>query len=266
MAANIPEPWRQLFRPSFVVCALILIATAVGDGLLADLLTVVVDKKPLHLRNGLSTLDRDAMGPYRFIRATPIPSDTAKALGANEYIFWTLEDTSISSAKDPRRIVQLGITYYTGKPEQGPHTPDICMAASGYDAKQAHETRQIHISTLPAGEADIPVRVLTFVRSSVFSGNEPSVVYTFHCNGQFVVDKIKLMRTLRGRHNRHEYYCKVEVSFSNGTEPVQFAGREETVEGTRKLFEYLLPLLLDHHFPDWEAAEAGVDRAAMDES
>lgn len=266
MAVNTRVQWRLLFRPSFVVCALILIATAVGDGLLADLLTVVVEKEPLHLRKSLATLDREGLGPYRFVRATPIPADTEKALGASEYIFWTLEDTSISSMKDPRRFALLAITYYTGRPDQGPHTPDICMAASGYDAKQAHETRKIHVSTLPPGEGDIPVRVLTFVRSSVFRGDEPSVVYTFHCNGQFVVDKIKLMRTLRGRHNRHEYYCKVEVSFSDGMDPMQYAGREETVDAARKLFEHLLPLLLDHHFPDWEAAEAAVDRGTLEVS
>ncbi|MCH7700625.1 MAG: hypothetical protein IID37_02945 [Planctomycetes bacterium] len=266
MAANTREHWRLLFRPSFVVCALILIATAVGDGLLADLLTVVVEKKPLHLQNSLSTLDRDALGPYRFVRAKRVSSDMDTALGANDYIFWILEDTSISSRKDPTRFAELAITYYTGKPDQRPHTPDICLPANGYDTKMPHETRQIHISTLPPDQAEIPVRVLTFVKSSVFSGDEPSVVYTFHCNGRFVVDKIKLMRTLRGRHNRHEYYCKVEVSFSDGMEPLQFAGREETVGAARKLFEHLLPLLLDRHFPDWEAAEAAVDPGTMDES
>ena len=266
MAANTRDQWRLLLRPSFVVCALILMATAVGDGLLADLLTVVVEKEPLHLRSSLSTLDRDALGPYRFIRARTLPSDTEIALGANDYIFWILEDTSISSTNDPRRFADLAITYYTGRPDQRPHTPDICMTANGFDPKQLHKTRQIHISTLPPDHADIPVRVLTFVKSSVFSSAEPSVVYTFHCNGGFVVDKTKLMRTLRGRHNRHEYYCKVEVSFSNGTEPMQFAGREETVDAAQKLLEHLLPLLLDRHFPDWEAAEAAVDRGTMDKS
>ncbi len=260
MATNTREHGRLLFPPSFVVCALILMATAVGDGLLVDLLTVVVEKEPLHLRSDLSDLDLDALGPYRFVRASPISADTEKALGAGDYIFWILEDTSISSMKDPRRFAELAITYYTGKADQRPHTPDICLPANGYDPKMPHETRQIYVSTLPPDEADIPVRVLTFVKSSVFSGDEPSVVYTFHCNGEFVVDKIKLMRMLRGRHNRHEYYCKVEVSFSDRMEPIQFAGREETVEAAGKLFEHLLPLLLDRHFPDWEAAEAAVDR------
>jgi len=49
--------------------------------------------------------------------------------------------------------------------------------------------------------------------------------------------------------NTYAFFSKIETSFPLAT-------REQNVEGARKLFGYVLPVLLRDHMPDFEAAEA----------
>jgi hypothetical protein len=48
--------------------------------------------------------------------------------------------------------------------------------------------------------------------------------------------------------NTYAYFSKVEVSFPRAT-------REQCVAGARKLYNRLLPVLLEAHWPDFEASE-----------
>lgn len=249
---------ESLLRPPFLICVLLLGAVAVADGWVADYLRVVVRKDPLYLRARLSELDRASLGPYEFAGAGVVDADTLKALGTEEYIFWNLIDTSVPNVLDPHRYVDLGITYYTGASDLPPHTPDVCRKAAGYEPKQKHETKTIQVSTLPSEDRDVPIRVLTFKKSRIYDYDEPSVVYTFEGNGRFVADKGSLMNLLNGPHNRHAYYCKIEVSFGHDRARPRYATREETVEAAQKVFDVLLPLLKKNHLPDWEAAESEV--------
>jgi hypothetical protein len=76
-------------------------------------------------------------------------------------------------------------------------------------------------------------------------------VYTFHCNGDFIASRTGVRRRTTRLSDRYAYFSKVEVSFhgTTGTAPT----RKQTIAATRDLFEYLLPVLIEEHWPDWDA-------------
>jgi hypothetical protein len=101
----------------------------------------------------------------------------------------------------------------------------------------------------PGGEGGgIPVRVCTFVKTAVFGGDQATVVYTFHCNGRFVSTRTDVRVRLNDLTNTYAYFSKIEVSFPGAT-------REQSLQGAKKLFDRLLPVLTGNHFPDFDGAE-----------
>jgi hypothetical protein len=55
--------------------------------------------------------------------------------------------------------------------------------------------------------------------------------------------------------NKHAYFSKVEVSFGGPRTQPRNLGREESVAAAAKLFNVILPILVEEHWPDWEAIE-----------
>jgi hypothetical protein len=114
------------------------------------------------------------------------------------------------------------------------------------------ENRVVEVEGVPGGK--VPVRVLTFVKGGIYDYDEPTVVYTFHCNGQFAARRDEVRLAVLDPRDRYAYFSKVEVTFGwQGARP-RNAGKEETVRATTKLLMYVLPLLLREHWPDWRQA------------
>jgi len=199
-------------------------------------------KAALPLKNPLGALKVEELLPYRVIERQALESTVVDALGTDQYINWVLEDTS-AGQPDPLRYVQLFITYDTGGVNLVPHTPDECRLGAGYQAAQPHENVDIEVPMT------IPVRLCTFLKTTVFDREEVSVVYTFHSNGTFVATRNGVRLLINDLSNRHAYFSKVEVSFPRAT-------REQSLRGAAKLLERLLPVLVKDHFPDFEAAES----------
>ena len=194
------------------------------------------------LKKPLSALDEGVLIPYRTIQRQVLDSTVLEALGTDQYINWTLEDTSVPQA-DPLRYANLFVTYDTGGVNLVPHTPDECRLGAGYQAAQPHANIEIGVPMT------IPVRLCTFLKTAVFNHEDVSVVYTFHCNGKFVATRNNVRLLINDMSNRYAYFSKVEVSFPRAT-------REQNLQGATKLFERLLPALIQDHFPDFEAAES----------
>ncbi|MCP4592376.1 MAG: exosortase-associated EpsI family protein [bacterium] len=238
----------------FVVCLVALTGAVVVRIGLAKRLKVIAHKDPIHLRKPLAALDRSKLGDYRVVREEKLSAAVEHALGTKHYVNWTLEDRSVKRRLDPRKYVQLSISYYTGGANLVPHTPDVCRVGSGYQPYQPHENITLNVPNLGKEDAEVPVRVCTFVKTAIFHHDTPTVVYTFHTNGEFKGTRTGVRSATHRIADKYAYFSKVEVSFGGPQCQPRNLGRKESIVATAKLLNTLLPILIDKHWPDWEAA------------
>lgn len=241
-----------VFTRPFVVAVVLLGAAAVLAGPVANWLNIKHAKLPLPLRKPLNALDEQAIAPYRIIKRHILDPTIVEALGTDLYLDWTLEDTSVPR-DDPLRYANLFITYDTGGHNLVPHTPDVCRRGAGYEPAQPHENFDLNILTLGERFRAVSVRICTFAKTDIFSRERVSILYTFNCNGKFVATRWGVRVLLNTPSRTYAYFSKVEVSFPQAT-------RAQCVEGGRKLFGRVLPVLVNAHWPDFEAAETEARR------
>lgn len=260
MTRRFPGYTASLFTAPFMVCVAILGMTAIGLPWATSYLRIVLTKEAIPLRRPLARLDKGRLGPYVFRSKIDLQEMVVEALGTDQYIYWLLEDTSYGEQSlDPRRFVHLAVTYYTGQPDPVPHTPDVCLTGAGYITEQK-ENRSIHLVRV-SDPLEVPVRVLTAVKSGIFGSERMTVVYTFHCNGRFAETRQAVRMIVNDPRQRYAYYSKVEVTFGWQAARPPYPPREQAVAATTKLLSHVLPLLLEEHWPDW----AGVKRIASGE-
>ena len=239
---------------------IVLGATAIGLPAVSRHMRVALAKAAAPLRSPLAKLDKNALGPYRFVSANVLDAAVVDALGTTEYIDWILEDTSHTNRSSPLRYARLHVTYYTGQPDAVPHTPDVCMVGAGYEIVRSGNTA-VRVSTL-AGSPEVPVRMVTFVKSAIFGADELPIVYTFHCNGKFAATRERVRTAVNNPLDEYAYYSKIEVGFGWNMARPHFPSQDEALAATAKLFSYVLPLLLENHWPDWKALKNATDSGA----
>jgi Protein of unknown function (DUF3485) len=244
-----------LFTTPFVISVLLLGVTALGLAPVTQRLQAALTKEAIALREPLSKLDKGGLGPYRFLAAHTLDDNIVASLGTDQYIDWILEDTTYAGKDrtNPLRFARLFVTYYTGQPDAVPHTPDVCMVGAGYTMDDAN-----NITINVPGLADspvVPVRALTFVKSGVFDADRMTVVYTFHTNGQFAETREGVRQAVNRPSDHHAYYSKVEVVFGSSDSRPPYPSREDAIKATEKLLGYALPMLVERHWPDWEAVK-----------
>ena len=253
MTIRKPSLLANIFSVPFIVCVLVLGAAAAGRGALERWLDIATRKEPAYLRKPLAALDKTKLGDYVVKHERTLSAAVEDALGTDQYLDWTIEDTSVPNLRDPRRWARLSVTYYTGGDYLVPHTPDVCMVGGGYRPSKPHEYRDIEVPALGEAGKAVPVRVCTFGKTAIHDNATPTVVYTFHTNGGFTASRTGVRQATARLTDRYAYFSKVEVSFGQkGCNPPDL-GREESIEATAKLFDQLLPILLEEHWPDWEA-------------
>jgi hypothetical protein len=145
------------------------------------------------------------------------------------------------------------VTYYTGKPDQVPHVPEMCMAGSGH--RQISD-ELIHVPMPYLGEgATIPVRLQEYERESLMSRSQRIVMYTFHANGDFRSGRQSVRFALGDPRVKYAYFSKLEIGMDLGREPGAYASKTEAVEAGTRFLQMVIPVLLQDHWPDWEALE-----------
>ena len=247
----------RFFTTPFAIAVALLGTAAILAGPVASRMELRQDKAALPLRAALSAMDVEAIRPYRVVERHVLEPTVVEALGTDQYLHWTLEDTSVPAA-DPLRRAELFITYDTGGRNLVPHTPDECRAGAGYQPAQPHENATVEAPALGSNMRTVPVRVCTFIKTAVFNREKVTVVYTFGCNGRFAATRTAVRLLINDPRNTYAYFSKVEVSFPR-------ASRTESVVGAARLFNRVLPVLTRNHWPDFQAAErAARERAAVD--
>ena len=206
------------------------------------------EKLPVPLRQPLGKLDKTSLGPYEFLGRASTNAAIEEALGTSEYITWGFRDKSVSPGTNPLKFVNLHIAYYTGGRDLVPHTPDQCMKGAGYEPTLA-ENIDVPIDSVGI---QIPMRVLTFEKSSIMNNETPTVCYTFSVNGKFACTRNGVRSEINSLGRRHGYFCKIEVSFGGEQCKPRNPTREESIKATQRILNHLLPVLLEDHLPNWD--------------
>ena len=258
-------------QPAFLICVAVLAAAAGGMSMTISYLGIQLRKLPLPLKKPLDEMDEAALaaGGYKVVDKITIEnSEMLQALGTNDYIQWTLEDTQARPG-NPVRYCSVFMTYYTGNPDQVPHVPEECYFGGGY---QRIATQDITIETRPGDEdpdqakdtvtekRHIPARCLTFGKKAADiwrGGQQFPVLYFFKVNGKFAGSRDRtraiMSANLRGK---YAYYCKVEWRFFNFTpgRTMIAPAQDEAIAASSRLLDVILPILEKEHWPDWEKA------------
>ncbi len=254
--------WRSNVR--FVICVATLLVSAVSMQFIAKVFDQYFRKLPVPLIESLSTFKKANLAPeygHHIRLVPPIRDETLVTLGTKEYAQLLIVDQS-KDAEDPASVAHLFITYYTGQPDMVPHVPDECYQAGGYELLSAENT-QVEVPGVGAADDELPIRLLTFAMRGrglspslqTASGTELHVMYFFLTNGTYVTTRSQVRLRTASLRDRHAYYAKFEVRFSDH-EFREDAGEDESLAAMEKLMRKVLPILLSDHFVDWDTLKA----------
>lgn len=250
MQVNDSETTRRrtaFWSPHFLLAVILLAIAAVLAGPVSAWRDLRQMKEPIELKRPLSAMTEYRLAPYEVVGKQVLEPAMVDALDTDQYIYWELRDTSLPR-EDPMATAVLFVTYYTGGSSLVPHTPDVCFVGAGYNPAQPHENKTIHVPSLAPDRRELPARVCTFARTAIFNQEKTTVLYTFHANGEFVATRTDVRLRTHNPLDTHAYFSKVEIGFPRAT-------RQQVIDGADKLLERVLPVLLEDHYPDFEAAE-----------
>ena len=117
------------------------------------------------------------------------------------------------AAAAPRAIMNMAVTYYTGKADTVAHIPDRCYIADGYEPTEyKYPEWDVHAKLANDGDGVIKVRSIVFDDATgVASKVQKNVAYFFHTNGHYTDDPTKVRIALQNLTQKYGYYAKVEL-------------------------------------------------------
>jgi hypothetical protein len=240
-APTTPAQPAKLFRPSFLVVALVLLTATVALHATVHARDIYFKKLPVPLAKDLRLAVPGEMGPWRQANVDErFTAELEEALGTEDYIQRIYVDTRKLSpeqlarlddeegrkqvvgqlaARDPSAVVWLHLAYYTGSVDTVPHIPDRCMVAGGL---RPTGDGTVVWPALPEkdgrDEAEVTLRKVTFSpeKSSglTASGQKDRrhVAYFFQVNGKYAHDPLTGVRQELGRFSeKYGYFCKIEL-------------------------------------------------------
>ncbi|GMU23685.1 MAG: hypothetical protein AMXMBFR13_37630 [Phycisphaerae bacterium] len=239
----------------FIVCAVVLLVFAVGFEVLTRDLTLVKTAAPL--RAPLDQLNQQKLQPYEMFGPPKIiQADVLDALGTKDYIQWTLVDKTAGEEVRLSDIVYLFVTYYTGKPDQVPHVPEVCFYGSGFQ-EAGNRLITLEVPELAEKDREVPFQVLQFAKSSSLGGEESRIViYTFRTNDEWRADRDGVRRVVGNPLASHAYFSKLEVGLTLPPGENDPAAVERAIETAKRFLKIVIPVLVRDHWPDWQATIA----------
>ncbi|HPD32356.1 MAG TPA: hypothetical protein PLL20_20370 [Phycisphaerae bacterium] len=239
---------EALRNRGFVACVAMLALFAGGFQLLAAVRGFIFVKQRVDLKTPLNLLKQERLAPYKLLQPIEIQSDILNQLGTDQYVHWILQVPEKPEQPASGRIFSLFVTYYTGLPDAVPHAPEACYAGGGH--KLIKQTPDEVTITSQGQQIVVPVQVLEFEKESQFGRNSRIVLYTFHANGQFRPDRTAVRLAIGSLTDRYAYFSKVEVGVD--LDGRQFT-KEQAVALAKEFLRVAMPVLLEDHWPDWEA-------------
>jgi hypothetical protein len=249
---NIRETIKvNYLQPAFLICAGLLAITVGGMSVAIKMAGIYTKKEPLLLKKSLSDLDKSNLAPYKVVSKSKIENqDILNTLGTEDYIQWTLEDTSVP-AESKTRFCTLFITYYS-LPDIVPHRPEECYIGGGLQGIK-FETVMLRV-TQGLSEREIKTRYLVFADTkaeSSLGGTSFPILYTFNANGKYG-DRDDVRKALnRNLFGKFSYFSKVEWKFYNiAPGQTAYPNKQEALAASEKLLTFILPVLEKEHWPN----------------
>jgi hypothetical protein len=285
---------RSLKHPGFVLVAGILLIGALGLNAATSFLNLFFRKEALPLRGELSTFTKKDLNGWVWVpEEQTLDPDTAHALGTDRYIMCTFIDTMtpgpggspVASRKDvealanlkPEQraakvfeyrvkntysVINVAITYYTGKVDTVPHVPDRCYVADGFQPTEYQEASWLLGRYENGADRSVPVRFIDFEDQTPRGQQNRCVGYFFQANGQYLSDPNQVRFKLQDLRTRYAYFAKIEVMTilplrpgTTSEDPMRQKDRGQAAKAMQKFLEAALPEI-EKVLPDWERANA----------
>jgi hypothetical protein len=242
---------RGYLNPAFLLCV-VLLGASIG---IYEWKGWIVVKDPLPLEKPLEQLDEEKLAPYVVRDKGRIENeDVIETLGTEEYIQWTLEDSSVDETSAVRWVA-LFITYYD-RPDNVPHVPEECYVGGG-DQLVSSEAVDLAVDSRH-GERDYTMRYLIFshAAASLFGATEEfPVMYIFSVNGRYASGRNDARMMLNANiFSKYAYFSKIEWKFYSQRYGGRFVypDREEAKAASERLLGVLLDVLEEDHLPSGE--------------
>lgn len=237
-------------QPAFLICVCLLAITAGGMSAAVKMAGIYLKKEPLPLKKSLSDLDKSNLAPYKVVEKSKIENqDVLNTLGTEDYIQWTLEDTS-APAESKTRLCTLFITYYS-LPDIVPHRPEECYIGGGL---QGIKFETVTLKAIQGVyEREIKTRYLVFADTkaeSSLGGTSFPILYAFNANGKYG-DRDDVRRALnKNLFGKFSYFSKVEWKFYNiASGQTTYPNKQEALAASEKLMSVILPVLEKEYWP-----------------
>ena len=245
MSQHWSEALKQSFkRPGFLAVTLVLLLGAVGINAATSAMKLHFRKEalPLRAKEGLAALPLQ-IGTWVCVPEThTIDPDTAHELHTDQYLFRTYVDVGpqpngadpvakkedvlalakksaaeVASelnkyrAKSESAVLNLAITYYTGKVDTVPHVPDRCYVADGFQPTVYDKKNWMLGDYQKGSPRTVPVRFIDFEDLTTRGSQNRCVTYFFHANGRYMDDPNEVRIALQDLFAKYGYFAKIEV-------------------------------------------------------
>ena len=270
MTGNEKKKWTS---PGFLIAAAILAVSAVGWNTAVSALKIRTIKEKVELRKDLSTLPATLGDWVQVSKDEPLDSELQETLDTNLYIFRDYVNTKLLTADElaafngkttaerknmvarlqagrPEAVLNLAVTYYTGKANTVAHIPERCYVADGY-APLTHDDVTWDVGPGRAGKTasnpNLQVRYINFEDSTGTGRVTKRVAYFFFANGHYECDSLKVRQTLQDLWAKHAFYSKVEL--------MGVIGDDALAQKTMANFLSAALPEIEKCWPDWNAVE-----------
>jgi hypothetical protein len=262
-------------QPSFMVAFLVLLIAAVGLNAATQFLKLHYKKLSVPLAAPLDTIPIQ-LGDWICVSKDELNDEMIQNLATEHYIFrdyvnlktlgLTKDSPEITqfdnkSAKErkqllgrlrgdprfvaaaPRAIMNMAVTYYTGKADTVAHIPDRCYVADGYEpTEHTYPEWNVNARLANRGDGVIEVNSIVFDDSTgVASHALKNVAYFFHTNGHYTNDPTQVRIALQNLFEKYGYYAKVELMTIDPNHQVAEEAMQEFLTQAIKPIEETLP-------------------------
>jgi hypothetical protein len=227
--------WTQ---PGFIVVVAILAFSAVGMNVAVGYLKLIFLKEAVPLKQPLSTVPEHLGQWVQVSKDEPLDKELQATLATDKYVFRDYVDTKLVSPQDlakfdglgsferkklaaiiqasnPRAVISMALTYYTGGVDTVAHIPERCYVADGYQPTETPETLSWNMGPGRLGKTaanpNIDVRFINFEDQTGHGRVTKRVAYFFFADGQYESDPLSVRQTLGNLRFKHAFYSKVEL-------------------------------------------------------
>lgn len=282
---------QSLRRPTFLVVLAVLLAGAIGINAATTAMKLHFRKEalPLRAKDGLSALPTQLGSWVMVPEAHTVNPDMEHELQTDKYVFRTYVDVSAVYAGTPitsrqevlaleslppeqraqkvndwrmknnNAVMNVAVTYYTGKADTVPHVPDRCMVADGFQPT-VYKVQDWRLGDYAPGVArQVPVRFIDFEDQTDRGVRQNRcVTYFFHANGAYMDDPKAVRMKLQDLFQRYGYFAKIEVMTllpprpgAGEEDPQREGDRKQAATAVQRFLTSALPEV-EKLLPDWK--------------